>query len=434
MGRLPPLWLVAVTQAMSVCGDAFGQRVARVDFKSSRRRMMMMMSVVTAVQIFVLLGIVELTFPRSITGPLYIDDKRATCYRETDIDHRTIDCGALANTTRACTEIECPAQGPFTFWAVVAVHPLVLLNGVLDLAYYTAEFQLYREAFGLLLLVIASLASSFLVGPVGDLFHLPKTKPIAPFVYILGIGGALLTLVERTVVIPDASESSGPAAAHETSSINAAESQPLLKDSESGALSPQAELPAPSLWRMLRRSLGLAIPFTVLSIVYALYFVTQVYFNDRYRLNVYGYTSVDQVLLPFFVYPYLFLIDVVPALKRAIENETDQKESFGTALRGAWGDLNIFTMFMYRLLINGRAMIYFYLSVQYDLSLVYLELTLMRIMFSWLGSIVLILLVPRLIRTNASERATALHPLNLVAKAIGSAAIVLSLLILNKVI
>lgn len=416
---------------MSVCGDAFGQRVARVDFKFSRRRMMMMMSIVTAVQIFVLLGITELAFPH-FTGVLYVDDKRATCYRETDIDHRTLDCAALVNTTHPCTEITCPAQGPFSFWPVIYFHPAILLNGLLDLVYYSAEFMLYKEALGLVLLVVASLASSFLVGPVGEIFSLPPTKPIPPFVYVLGISGALLTLVERPVraAEPEAHKA-GRGAGEEGLSINASttsEIAPLL--GSEGAPEPGAG--RTRVKALLGRWLSLLVPFVLLSIVYALWFVTQVYFNDRYRLNLFGYTSVDQVLLPFFIFPYLWIVDVVGPFKRLIENDIDQRESFGEAFRGALGDVNLATMFAYRLLINGRAMIYFFMSVQYDLSLVYLELTLVRIMMSWLGSIVLVLAAPRLIHASPHERATVLHPLNLALKLAGSTAIVLSLLILNK--
>ena len=61
-------------------GDAFGQRTVRVVHKHSRRRMIMSFVLVSSVQVFVVLGLLQLVLPPSITGDVYIGDEPSTCY------------------------------------------------------------------------------------------------------------------------------------------------------------------------------------------------------------------------------------------------------------------------------------------------------------------------------------------------------------------
>ena len=87
---------------------------------------------------------------------------------------------------------------------------------------------------------------------------------------------------------------------------------------------------------------------------------------------------------------------------------------------------------MYRGLINARAIGYSFLVVKYDVNLVYLELTLVRVVLSWAGSLLMILLFPRFIGATLQEKALVLKPVNLALKALGSAAIIASLVLLNR--
>jgi len=76
-------------------------------------------------------------------------------------------------------------------------------------------------------------------------------------------------------------------------------------------------------------------------------------------------------------------------------------------------------------------MAYFILAINYDLTLVYLQLTLVRIILSWLGSVVVCLFIPDFIGTTEEERKATFAPLNLVLKISGTVLITLSLIILD---
>ena len=360
-------------------------------------------------------------------------------------------------------------------------YPKLWLDQVLNWVYYLTEALLYREPLGLIFLVIASLASSFLINPIQSLVGLPPGDPIGVLVYVLGIAGALLALIEKRVpeptkLLPVPTLDPNPSSSSSASSASSASpSHPSLShqqpemDEETGALAPefaatvQNPLPIPTsvniapgtpderapllgvagapsppppvpVSAMVWAWLALFIPFILLSVVYATYFVAQRYFADRYRINAYGYTCIDQILLPFSFYPLLASIAYTPGVSRVLDVGEDVNEPFLVSLRLAWAELSVVNMWMYRFFLNARAMIYFYLAVEYDLSRVYLELTLTRILLSWVGSLAVTLLLPRFIAATKAERDTQLAPLNLAFKAAGSILILLSMLRLNHVI
>jgi hypothetical protein len=89
-------------------------------------------------------------------------------------------------------------------------------------------------------------------------------------------------------------------------------------------------------------------------------------------------------------------------------------------------------MFFYRLLINSRAMGYSYIAIVYNLTDSYLELTLIRVILSWMASAVVILLIPSFIQAEKKEREKIVDKVNVVLKLVGTGAIVGSLLILNN--
>ena len=88
---------------------------------------------------------------------------------------------------------------------------------------------------------------------------------------------------------------------------------------------------------------------------------------------------------------FLLVADYIPFLKRSMVAKTadGMNESLGQAVRTTWQKLaannyrGLATIFFYRLLINGRAIAYFFLAVQFNLDQVYVELTLIRIVLSW---------------------------------------------------
>eukprot|EP00455_Lapot_gusevi_P011913 TRINITY_DN15580_c0_g1_i2.p1 TRINITY_DN15580_c0_g1~~TRINITY_DN15580_c0_g1_i2.p1 ORF type:complete len:303 (-),score=110.07 TRINITY_DN15580_c0_g1_i2:108-1016(-) len=192
--------------------------------------------------------------------------------------------------------------------------------------------------------------------------------------------------------------------------------------------------PKPSI---IRTTLAIAIPFLILSLTYSLWFVTQKLFNNSYRTNVFGYTSIDQVLAPLYMLAFLIIVDFIPICKRALVSPQEQRETIGQAIRTTWQKLiahngrGFWTIFAYRFLINARAMAYFYLGVIYNLDVVYVELTLSRIVMSWIVAVVVCAFFPQFIGMSELEQKTVFAPWNVIGKAVGTAIIIVALVMIN---
>jgi hypothetical protein len=199
----PPFWVVLLVQLVSVAADALGQRAARKQMKNSQRHMLLGLTLVSSLQVFLILGILQFALPVSISGALY-DSKHGSqalpCYVEVDTNGQPPEyCNS-----HACQPIECPAQGPFSMFRSIALHPLLLLNGLQSILYYVCEVVLYHQPLGVVLIVIAALTSSFVIVPLEALFGI-LDHAVDPIVMVLGIVGSLLCIIERKVTQMDGS-------------------------------------------------------------------------------------------------------------------------------------------------------------------------------------------------------------------------------------
>ena len=95
-------------------------------------------------------------------------------------------------------------------------------------------------------------------------------------------------------------------------------------------------------------------------------------------------------------------------------------------------ELDVKTVFMYRLCINVRAFMYTYLAIFYDMKIVYLEVQLIRIIMSWIGSFILCWVHPGFIKATPGEVKVVFHPVNLGLKFIGTAMSISALYLINK--
>ena len=367
----------------------------------------------------------------------------------------------------------CFDQGPLSIGRDLKLCPMLLLNGVVNIFYYLGEATLYKQPLGVLLLVLTALASSFFIAPVQKWFHLSGATNVNVYAVLCGLVGAVLCLVERDP--PKWKESPAPDPTHsdpdDTSDadgnarigVEGGERKSLLNESqatsdgdetssetskannaiERDSSACETAIEGPKWKRVLKGVLShlpLVGPFTMLSFAIVLYFVLMKYFNDECRINMWGYNSFDQVMLPLYIYPVFLVIDLVKPMKRLIEEEgIDQEESFREAFVGMIRDLFVTSkgvgflhMFVYRLLINARAMGYSYIAIAYNLTDSYLELTLIRVILSWIASAVVILIVPSFILAQKREREKIVDKVNLLLKLVGTVAIVGSLIILNK--
>eukprot|EP01105_Mastigella_eilhardi_P006479 TRINITY_DN18038_c0_g1_i1.p1 TRINITY_DN18038_c0_g1~~TRINITY_DN18038_c0_g1_i1.p1 ORF type:complete len:468 (-),score=128.67 TRINITY_DN18038_c0_g1_i1:41-1414(-) len=453
-----PLWLIVFAQVLSTAGDAFGQRVSRKHHGSSRRKMLVSLTLMNASQMLVFLLACEWLLPASVTGAVYVDGEKVMCWQEIDGDHKEGDCDATK-----CHAIPCPPQGPVTAMAALYYYPFLLFGGCVNWLYYSGEVWLYKEALGLLFLVLANLASSFLVNPIMYIFDLPVSSNVPAAVYVMGIFGALLCTIEKvgidfwSVIAKLRTKLGCPpkaaaAAASSSSSVApvAGEHDALLAATSATASAhnygddDDKKYPKNPSWKqrvlpMLTSCLNVLIPFAVLSFAYAIWFCLQIVYNDYYHINVFSFTTVDKVLLLFYVAPYLLMVDTWPGFKSLFENPAYQHENYVTSVVNAWREStnpwwNMVTLFVFRALVNGRSLIYFYLAVLYDPNSTYLELTLVRIILSWVGVVLVVLCFPKFIGATNEERRKVFEPIGISLKLIGTIIIVLSLFVLNGLI
>merc|ERR1711871_67833 len=220
------------------------------------------------------------------------------------------------------------------------------------------------------------------------------------------------------------------------------------------------------------------LPFLVLTALYGSWFVSQRFFNDECRLNVWGYPSLDQCLCIFYIGAFWASIHACRVCFQSASNPNDgytvassdqhavgseaqagtnssssdrskagsldapllQQESRAqvtsdsqsglVALFSAtWADLSrnrfrgMATVFIYRLLLNGRAMVYFYLAVNYDLASVYLTLQLCRVAMTWFFVVITCAVAPSFLSLAPAEAVQTFYSMNLFSKVLGTALI-----------
>jgi len=318
---------------------------------------------------------------------------------------------------------ECESQGPFSIPRQMYHYPILWVNGLANIAYYTGESMLYKEPLGLIFLVMASLTSTFIIRPLDYIMEQPRDQEIPPVVLVLGIIGALLCVIERK---PKKEIKSPLNQSTPQDDIIINEADPLL------ASQPQETVKDKIITGILS-TIRILIPFVMLAITYAFWFVWNKYINFSFHVNPFGYNALDQGLLPFYVFPWLFIVDYIKPLKHWYEDEVNYNESFFQSLKSWWKETSLFNTFMYRMFINGRGFAYFVLAVNYDLTLVYLELTLIRVILSWFGALVLCLLLPRFIGATPEERKATFSPWNVILKCAGTISITTGLIVLNEV-
>jgi len=358
------------------------------------------------------------------------------------------------------------------------LHPYLFFNGLINIAYYTGEVLLYEQPLGIVLIVMAALTSSFVIQPLESVVGMVDTSVPVSIVFV-GILGSLCCVLEKNATAAELVVSLSELYASAYASVKqflvnlfccvwcstwwSAKHQPysdpidrdddddssrahIQSNDQSNSVAVGGEESRASLLAsastsshrsLIRSLLSVGVPFTLLAASYSMWFVSQKLFNKNYRTNVFGYTSLDQCLAPIYMLSYLTIIESIGPLRRNLVAKEDQQETLKQAVQHTFKDyandryIGLWTVFCYRFLINARAMGYFYLGVIYDLDVVYLELTLTRVVLSWLMALVLCVFVPSFIVMTSAEKRTVFLPLNVTLKTFGTGLIVLALLLLN---
>jgi hypothetical protein len=83
-------------------------------------------------------------------------------------------------------------------------------------------------------------------------------------------------------------------------------------------------------------------------------------------------------------------------------------------------------------ILLAREFFYFYVATTFDVSYSYLELTLVRILLSWVATVGICFMIPGFINATAQELEKTFASTNISLRVIGSILVLFSLLILNK--
>jgi len=483
---------VVVAQGMGAWSEVVGQRLGRVCHHHSQVRMLVSASLYCSVQAGVVLAAAQLALPTSVTG----------------------------------------GQGPLTMWAAIADHPPLLVNAVNNAVYFAAMVAVLREPMGPLLVVLAFLAATFAVVPLQRAIGMAAAGSLTPGVVVLGVAGALTCAIDlpRPLadaaaaaccrrgrhVLPDEPSSppvedtpatSAPTAAGDGDGgdgegdgialvtvrgsasryavVNAAATVPSATTESSGAdgnsnddagQSVEAAAAAASV-PPRPTALG-AVAFFVLAATTAIGITLATYFETAYGMNSFGYTAVDQVLLPFTMLPLAALIDSTRLLRRAVGEPPWSAESavpphFGATLARTWREVNAlvpalphpppqspagggggitawcrrtaaaarlllprpcaarrttfwWTLVPFHALEFGRTLLFFYLVTAFDVEATYLTMTLLRIAMCWVASLLTCWLWRGWSGVTDAEAAAALHPVALALRGAGCVALLAS--------
>jgi hypothetical protein len=214
--------------------------------------------------------------------------------------------------------------------------------------------------------------------------------------------------------------------------------------------------------------------------------------TDTVGLNSFGYTAVDQVLLPFTTIPLAWLIDSWGFARRIVgEPDADAdsasasaaavgikpagtQRSFLTTLRRTWWEMcnppqpfptphaseslapasapspasgsacmsrltqwlhtpmrAWFTLLPFHGLEFIRTLLFFYLVNAFDTESTYFAMTILRVVLCWLASIVACTSLQGWVGLRDSEVSTTMHPANLLLKLAGSSVLIGSIVLLR---
>ncbi|KAJ3442498.1 32 kda heat shock protein [Anaeramoeba flamelloides] len=531
MGRgAPNIGILLMSQLLSVVGDTFGQRVNRVNFKKSRKHMMIGVTIMSSLQIFILLGILEYSLPTSVVSTIYDDGESIQCYKELDVEFKDVVC-----TKENCTAIECPRGGPITMFKLLFNRPILffewghqycLLHGNLHAVQGAAWVAVFGIAGSLMCIIERqsskkkkkkkkknnmqiqdendseehkekkNLVDNRSLSAKQNRPHLNEnnstnnqklTNQVEVFEeteevehdenalngkneknnQLINEHNKIDSTQELRVLITGNDNKSETNSEQENIEINGEnqqdnhdddkrqgdlmdksdpeidsnlngfdpidENEPLLNpEPSSGAKKEKNTIQKQKkILAVMKASFRVLIPYSIQAVVEATWFVAQAYFNNNCRMNVFTYTSLDQVLLPFYLFPFIILVDSIKPLRKIFFSGKDTEENTVTAFKNTFKEANWSTLFFHRLFINSRAVIYYYLAILYNINSVYLEVTFIRVVLSWLAAVILCLVIPKMIGTTQEEKNKIISKLNLILKTSGTALVVASLVILN---
>jgi hypothetical protein len=484
----PPLGLLVITQAMAAVGQVFGARFGRVHHKSSALRSSISATTFSAVQAFVILLALELGAPQAWTGgqgplwalgvahpAIFLNSLNNGVYWLALVIVLREPWGLVLEVLAylSCTLLLGPITQlagltqipPLLPWRVVVVAIGAILC-VLELSEKRSDAVMAWVGLGWVgkwwrtsVLRVpagregAAVERQRLVRGVGEESAVgvemvaastsasstgAVTSPATTNSEVLDAptttaSGASAQLSERVGEGGDGDEEkrgkegdalsvgsggSGESGEDDSSSAEADERDGSAEDGAGGA-------PAGGPIGSLRHNVLVFVAFVVLALTAGTGIVFTRYFEERMGFNMFGYTAADQILLPASTVPLALVASAWPSLANAI-GEPDGSLGVTETLARTWSEVDFRTLIPYRTVMFAREFLFYVIATQYsDLANAYLEMTAIRVVFVWVAAVVVCSLLRGFVGISTKEMVSALHPLSLLSKLVGTA-IVLS--------
>lgn len=244
-------------------------------------------------------------------------------------------------------------------------------------------------------------------------------------------------------------------------------------------LDPTIVLVPPTTWQRCSsaagRVLATGIAFVLLALTTGIGIVVATYFEQSSaHLSSFGYTAVDQVLLPLTTLPLAAFLDSFACSRRLVGEprwspDKERPPTFLHTLHRVWVEVNTrpppvagpgagparhsrwlaclrprldrlyarggcwctpwpgwFALAPFHGLEFGRTLLFFVLITSYDADATYMTMTLLRIVLCWAASLAVCVVLRRWVGLGEEEARRALHPVNLAVKTVGSGLLILS--------
>ena len=100
---------------------------------------------------------------------------------------------------------------------------------------------------------------------------------------------------------------------------------------------------------------------------------------------------------------------------------TERKNlGFWHTLHLTWRETQLSALVPFRLLMLTREFFFFYLATSFDLAPTYLQMTLLRVILSWIASVLACTILRKAVGVEAVEAWKTMSPTNLLLKVLGS--------------
>jgi hypothetical protein len=325
-------------------------------------------------------------------------------------------------------------QGMFTAFDSIVNHPFLLLNGVSAVVYCLSNVLLLRHSAGQILKVNASLMATFLIAPMLWII-VPYERKFTPAISFLTVFIAIMGATLSTLT-PDQIANVLCACCRQRFNIIKNENDIDEEEESKNLLSTHLKRPvlkrsisSSSTMSMIvqssRDTLTVSLAFVMMTVSSALWACMQRYAQYTAGVNHLGFLAIDQVYSMPYIALYIVFISTYP-MNRVLLWRSDREETLSDSLSLTWKQSFRNRGKGLTLIILGRVFtcVYlvgqFFVLVSYDVTYTFLEMNVMRLLISWLCTLVMTFLFPKFLHIAKKERQETSNPIAILSKVMGS--------------